>query len=106
MFHRTQLGEYAEHFPQDLSGYVPVETDSWRQMQFEHTDMDPDEQGLSQEERARRLEYLDKVWWPRVLAEVHEQRLRLEQEHGESFIGFWQRIVNPDCQQPASFVGD
>ncbi|MCH5373712.1 MAG: hypothetical protein JJ992_07025 [Planctomycetes bacterium] len=104
MFHKSELGEHARHFPHDLAGYVPVETDSWRQMKFDHAGMDPDEEGLSQEERARREEYLDKVWWPRLLASVHEQRLRLEQEHGESFVKHWQRIVNQEPPQPRSFV--
>lgn len=104
MFHKSQLGEHAEHFFHDTAGYVPVDADSWRRMKFDHADRDPDEEGLSPEERARRLEYLDKVWWPRVLADVHEQRLRLEQEHGESFIQHWQRIVNPELPLPDKYV--
>ena len=104
MFHKSQLGEHAEHFAHDSAGFVPVDGDSWRQMKFEHGDRDPNEAGLSQEERDRRVEYLDKVWWPRLLADVHEQRLRLEREHGEAFIRHWQRVVNPEPEDPSIFV--
>jgi hypothetical protein len=104
MFHKSKLGRHAKHFPHDQMGYVPVDSDSWRQMKFEHADMDPDEEGISAEERARRIEYLDKVWWPRLLADVHEQRLRLVKEYGQSFITQWEQLVNRQAESPHSMV--
>lgn len=94
MFHKSELAHFSEHFPQDATGYVPVHGDCWRQMQFDRADMDPDEEGISAEEKARRIEYLDSVWWPEVLKKVNKERERLEEEHGESFISRWHRAVN------------
>ncbi len=104
MIHKSELGRYGKHFPHDQMGYVPIDTDSWRQMRFDHAEMDPDEEGISAEERTRRLEYLDKVWWPRMLAGVHEHRLRLEKEHGHSFISRWEQAVRRQAESPHSIV--
>ena len=103
MFHKSQLGHFDDQFPHDLTGYVPTEGDHWRQMQFDHADMDPDEKGISADEKARRIEYLNVVWWPEVLQRVHGERQRLEAEHGESFIEHWQRVVNRAPDTPHGF---
>ncbi len=103
MFHKSQLGEHAEGFPQDSAGYVPHTDDQWRQMKFDHGAMDPEEPGISAEERTRRLEHLDQVWWPGVLARVAEQHNRLVKEHGESYLHRWQRIVSKTPDQPHGF---
>lgn len=96
MLHKTELGDHGETFPHDKAGYVPVhhDQDNWREMQFDHADMDPNAEGISPEEHARRLEYLDTQWWPQVLEKVNAERQRLEEEHGETFIKHWQRVVN------------
>lgn len=94
MFHKSELAHFGDEFPHDATGYVPIHGDCWRQMQFERADMDPNEEGIAAEEKARRIEYLDTVWWPKVLARVNAERERLEAEHGESFISQWHRAVH------------
>ncbi len=94
MFHRSELAEYGTRFPHDHAGYVPVPGDHWRQMHFDHAGMDPDEEGISDQEWARRIDYLDTVWWPRVLARVNEERRRLANQCGPSFTARWERAVN------------
>jgi hypothetical protein len=103
MFHKSELGHFGERFPHDLTGYVPTAGDCWRQMRFDHADMDPDEAGISAEERTHRVQHLDVVWWPRVLQQVHGERQRLEAEHGESFIEHWERVVNHATDVPHGF---
>lgn len=70
-----------------------MQGDHWREMQFEHDDMDPQQDGLSAEERSRRTEYLNTVWWPSVLKRVHDERDRLAGLHGETFTEHWHRTV-------------
>ncbi|GAA4457991.1 hypothetical protein [Novipirellula rosea] len=103
MFHKSDLEHFGEEFPQDSTGYVPAKGDCWRQMKFDHADMDPNEEGISAEEKKRRLEYLDTVWWPKVLQKVHVERQRLEAEHGETFIKRWHQAVNRSAEQPHGF---
>jgi hypothetical protein len=93
MFHKSQLDPYPHQFPHDRKGFVPHPTDHWSEMQFEHADMDPHEEGISAEEQARRIEYLNTEWWPQVLDRVADERQRLEEEHGESFITHWHTLM-------------
>lgn len=94
MFHKSKLEKFKASFPHDSTGHVPVHVDCWRQMEFDHADQDPNEEGISAEEKTRRIEYLDKEWWPKVLAGVREEHERLTDEHGESFMQQWNKIVN------------
>ena len=94
MFHKAKLEKYRGNFPHDSEGHVPVHIDCWRNMKFEHADQDPNEEGITAEEKARRIEYLDKVWWPKILERVQSEHERLANEHGESFMEHWDRIVN------------
>jgi hypothetical protein len=94
MFHKSKLKEYDGDFPHDTEGQVPVHVDCWRNMKFDHADQDPNEEGISADEKVRRMEYLDTVWWPQVLARVQSEHERLTDEHGESFMQQWDRIVN------------
>ena len=94
MFHKSKLEKFDAKFPHDSKGHVPVHVDCWRQMRFDHADQDPNEEGISAEEKARRIEYLDKEWWPKVLEGVQEEHERLTDEHGESFMQQWNNIVN------------
>ncbi|NIL99218.1 MAG: hypothetical protein GTO62_19480 [Planctomycetales bacterium] len=103
MFHKSELQEYAHKFPQDQMGYVPTQGDCWRQMKFDHAHQDPHEEGISEDEQARRIEYLDKVWWPQVLEQVAENRQQLEEAHGDSFIQHWERVVNKAPEEPHGF---
>ncbi len=103
MLHFSKLGEFAEKFPRDTAGYVPVQGDCWRQMKFDDHQMDPEEEGISAEERARRIEYLDKEWWPQVLAKTNDEKQRLEEIHGETFISHWERVVNRSPDEPHGF---
>jgi len=73
MIHKSELGEHAERFPADSAGHVPEQGDDWRGMSFEHGPHDPDEKGISDEERQRRIEHLDQEWWPNVIAQVNEE---------------------------------
>ena len=93
MFHKSKLGEYDHRFPHDQAGHVPVHRDHWQQMQFDHADMDPHEDGISGEESTRRLEYLNQVWWPAILQRVNDERQRLETEYGQTFTKHWHDIV-------------
>ena len=94
MFHRSKLDEFGAKFPHDSKGHVPVHVDCWRKMQFDHADQDPNEEGISEEEKARRIEYLDKVWWPKIMEGVQNEHERLTSEHGESFMKSWATIAN------------
>jgi hypothetical protein len=89
MLHKSELGEHADRFPQDSDGHVPEHGDHWSDMSFEHGPHDPDEPGISAEERAKRMEYLDSQWWPSLLEKVGKQRDELAQLPGGSPIKRW-----------------
>jgi len=103
MFHKSELGEHADKFVHDQGGHVPHEGDDWRDMNFDHGAMDPDEEGISEEEAARRTEYLDQVWWPRVIAWISDQQGHLTHVHGESFIRQWQHAIYQPAAAPSGF---
>ncbi len=103
MFKKHKLDTFPNKFPQDKEGHVPTHVDCWREMQFDHEDDDPNEEGISAEEKQRRIKHLDEVWWPRVLEKVAEEHQRLTDEHGESFIEYWQRVVNETPNPPHGF---
>ena len=85
---------------------VPAPHDHWRDMQFEHDDMDPEEAGISADEKARRTKYLNDVWWPQITQQVEEEHQRLKREHGETFIERWHHLVDqpPDVQHGVGIV--
>ena len=103
MIHKSLLGQHGERFPHDRNGNVPVHGDHWRDLQFEYPEMDPHEAGISTEEQARRIEYLNTVWWPGILQDVSNQRQSLENEHGESFTELWNRTVRESPETPHFF---
>lgn len=100
MFHKSEFDHLGHEFPHDQNGFVPVHGDHWRDLQFEHDGMDPQEAGISDEERKRRTEFLNTVWWPEVLKRVQNEHRRLMQIHGETFTEHWHRTVyqSPDTE--------
>lgn len=78
MLHKSILGEHAAHFPHDEEGHVPEPGDHWSKMKFQLGPNSPFEEGISHEEKAKRTEYLDKVWWPKILEHVAEGKAKLD----------------------------
>ena len=103
MFHKSKLHPYEHQFPHDRKGYVPGPVDHWSDMDFEHEGMDPHEAGISAEEQARRTLYLNTEWWPQVLKRVAEERRRLEEEHGDTFMSHWKGIAHETPENPHGF---
>ena len=103
MFHKSDLSHYGEHFPHDQKGHVPAPHDHWEAMQFELPGMDPNEEGITSDEQARRIEYLNTVWWPELLQRVSNERQRLQDQHGESFIAHWERVIGHRSNAPHGF---
>jgi hypothetical protein len=95
MIHHSTLKEHAPRFPADGAGFVPEAADNWRQMQFDHKDQNPEEPGISAEERQRRLDYLDKQWWPQLLAQVRTEHEALVAEGHPSPFKSWIENVRP-----------
>jgi hypothetical protein len=89
MLHHSKLGDLAKHFPKDRRGNVPDHRDHWSHMDFDHGEHDPDEPGISQEERERRIAYLDNQWWPKIIAQVNEQKKNLAGQPHETHIREW-----------------
>jgi hypothetical protein len=90
MFHRDELGEHADKFLADLDLQVPEPEDDWRKMRFDHGPNDPEEPGISPQERQRRIDFLDQQWWPEVLSKIASAHQELPPG---SFIKSWQRHV-------------
>jgi hypothetical protein len=103
MLHKSELGEHATRFPTDQDGHIPEHGDHWGDMKFDHGPNDPDEQGISDEERARRIEYLDKQWWPQVLADVNAEKGKLDGLPGGNPIKRWSEQVMHDPPEPHGF---
>ena len=97
MIHKDELGEHAAHFPHDQNGHIPEPGDHWSKMSFEYGPNSPDEPGIDETEKARRIEYLDKVWWPQILTHAQEGRKKLQALPGGSPIKHWRDevIVDP-----------
>lgn len=89
MLHKSELGEHADRFPQDRDGNVPEAGDHWSGMSFDHGPHDPAEPGISDEEKAKRVAYLDSQWWPDVLGKVRTERDALAALPGGSPIQRW-----------------
>jgi hypothetical protein len=89
MLHISELDEHAHRFHKDKDGNVPEHGDDWRNMKFDHGANDPDEAGISDEERQLRLAYLDDQWWPKVIAQVNQEKEALSQLPGGSPIKKW-----------------
>lgn len=103
MLHKSELGEHAHRFPTDLDGQIPEHGDHWSDMHFEHGPHDPDEPGISAEERARRIEYLDTQWWPQILAQVQTEKEKLHQLPGGNPIKKWRDEVMREPPSPHGF---
>ena len=103
MFHESELDQYGHRFPHDRAGNVPVHHDHWRDMEFDHGDMEPYEEGISTDEQKRRIEYLNTEWWPRIKQQVHDEQVRLTNEHGETFTDHWKQIVERQPRNPHGF---
>jgi hypothetical protein len=95
MIHHSTLKEHAPRFPADADGFVPEAADNWRQMKFDHKDQDPNETGISAEERQRRLDYLDQQWWPQLLAQVRKEHDELIAAGHPSPFKSWVDNVRP-----------
>lgn len=100
MFEQIVFNAFAHRFPSDKAGFVPTHGDCWRNMQFDHQEDDPNEAGISEEEKARRTKHLDEVWWPAVLEKVADEKARLESEHGETFTQHWERTISQPPEPP------
>lgn len=96
MLHKDKLGEHAAHFPHDDEGHIPEPGDHWANMKFQLGPNSPFEEGISAEERARRTEYLDKVWWPAILEHAKEGRAKLRLLPDGSPIQHWRDEVMPE----------
>jgi hypothetical protein len=96
MIHYSKLEVYALVFPQDREGNVPESTDDWRKMSFDHGPNDPEEPGISPEERQRRIDYLDNVWWPQVLGDVRQQHDELVKRGEPSPFSQWVERMKPN----------
>ena len=103
MFHKSKLEQYEHNLPHDSKGHVPSHTDHWQQMEFEHTDKDPNEPGISAEEKAKRIEYLNTEWWRQALQQVEEERDRLHEQHGDTFMKHWGSLVHHSPESPHGF---
>jgi len=107
MLHNSELGEHTDRFPCDRDGRVPEHGDHWSDMRFDHGPNDPDEAGIGDAERARRIEYLDKQWWPQVLARVHAEREKLDRLPGGNPIKRWrEQVIKPPPEQHGFQVGE
>lgn len=102
MLHKSKLDQFESQFPHDANGNVPVHRDHWQTMEYDHGEMDPNEPGLSAEEKARRIEYLNKEWWPQILKQVEEERHRLAVKHGGTFMDHWKNVI---YNKPAGHQG-
>lgn len=103
MLHQSELGDHASRFPVDQQGRVPEEGDDWRNMRFDYGSNDPHEKGISDEERRRRIDYLDQEWWPKVIAQVNAEIEKLGQLPGGSPIKKWRDVVMREPPQPHGF---
>lgn len=103
MLHSSKLGEHAHRFPTDRKGYVPDHHDHWKHMDFDHGPHDPDEPGISEEERQRRIEYLDTEWWPSIIAQVNEQKQQIVDLPDETLIRNWCKDVMKEPPQQEGY---
>ena len=98
MLHQSELGEHVDRFPADTDGNIPEHGDHWSDLNFDHGPNDPQEEGISDEERTRRKEYLDSEWWPKIIAQVNEQKKTLSQLPGGNPIHKWREAVIDDAE--------
>jgi len=103
MFHRSELGDHAHKFPADRDGHVPEHHDHWRNMNFDHGEHDPHEPGISEEERQRRVAYLDHNWWPKIIAHVNDEKQKLAQSPQGMPIHRWRQQVMEEPPQQHGF---
>jgi hypothetical protein len=105
MLHLSDLGEFAHrfHLHADKNGHVPEHGDHWKQMDYNHGANDPDEEGISDEERQRRTSYLDEQWWPNILSQVNQEKDTLSQLPGGNPIRKWRETAMNEPQQAHGF---
>lgn len=103
MLHISELGEHAHRFFADKDGNVPEHGDHWRNMKFDHGDNDPHEEGISEEERQRRIAYLDEQWWPNIIAQVNQEKETLSQLPDGNPIKKWREGANQEPPPPHGF---
>ena len=100
MLHKSELGEHADRFPADSEGNVPEHGDHWSNLNFDHGSNDPHEEGISDEARAQRMEYLDDEWWPKIIAQVNQEKETLSQLPGGNPIHKWRAEVIDAADPP------
>jgi hypothetical protein len=105
MLHIKELGEFAHRFLHhaDKDGHVPEEGDHWREMKFEHGENDPHEEGITEEERKRRIDYLDNEWWPNVIAQVNQEKEEIVNMPGETPIQKWSDMASKEPRHSSGF---
>jgi hypothetical protein len=94
MLHKSKFGHHGEKLPSDLDGQIPEEGDDWRDMNFDHGPLSPDEPGISNEERTQRMEHLDKEWWPKIIAIANSQRAQIELSPADTPIKHWEDVMH------------
>lgn len=65
-------------------------------MKFDHGEHDPHEAGITEEERQRRIAYLNEEWWPNVIAQVNQEKETLSQLPGGSPIRKWSDMARKE----------
>ena len=105
MLHISELGEHAHRFHAhaDKDGHVPEHGDHWTNMKFDQGANDPDEEGISEEERQRRIAHLDEQWWPNVIAKVNQEKETLSQLPGGNPIRKWRDAAMQEPPQAHGF---
>jgi hypothetical protein len=106
MIHISDLGEYAHRFFADQDGHVPEHGDHWGNMKIDHGENDPDEEGISGEERQRRITYLNEQWWPEVIAEVNREKEELSKLPGGNPIKKWKEAISEGSPKGHGFGVD
>jgi hypothetical protein len=103
MLHKSHFGHHADNMPADLDGHIPEDGDSWRKMNYDHGPRNPHEEGISDKEQAERMEYLDKEWWPKIIAIASQQRSQIELSSADTPIKHWEEIMHQHPSLPHGF---
>ncbi len=94
MQHKSHFGHHADKLPADRDGQIPEHGDDWRDMNYDHGPHDPEEEGIKDEEQAQRIEYLDKEWWPKIIAIANQQKSEIELSTADTPIKHWEEIMH------------
>ncbi len=103
MIHISDLGKHAHRFFADKEGHVPEPGDHWRNMKIDHGENDPDEEGISEEERQRRIKFLNEHWWPNVIAQVAKEKEELSKLPGGNPVPKWRDELLQQPPDPHGF---